>query len=163
MQPIHDVDALLLLSLALSSKRRPAELIEIIAAADLLHDPVPSELRLIDAFARLAINGLISAQEGRFALTAEAQKILTGQSKKADTAQRIQSIKDKLAAYEASAEHPPIELTPKEVCSAILAHREAAKSTLKNLLVAKPKPAETASQRPGQRQRKPLPAARRKS
>ena len=36
MHPVHDVDSLLILATALSSKRRPAELVEIVSAADLL-------------------------------------------------------------------------------------------------------------------------------
>ena len=161
MPPPPDVDALLLLSLAVSSKRRPAELVEIISAMDLMQEVVPAETRLVEAFARLAMRGLICAQEGGFLLTPEAQEIMTGQSKKADSAQRMQSIKDKLSAYTPVSEHPPIVLTAKQVCAAILAHREAKKIAGKNLLTPKTKTTETAP-RPGQRQRKPLPARRRK-
>lgn len=162
MQPIHDVDVLLLLSLALASKRRPAELVEIVAATDLLQVAVPSETRLVEAFSRLAENGLIVEQDGGFTLTPEAQSIMTGTSRKADTEQRLQSVRDKLSAYEPKGEHPPIRLTAKTVCAAILAQRDSAKIPGKNLLVPKPKPADTSSPRPGQRQRRPLPARRRK-
>ena len=161
MPPPPDADALLLLSLAVSSKRRPAELVEIIAAMDLMQEVVPAETRLVEAFARLAMRGLICAREGGFLLTPEAQEIMTGQSKKADSAQRLQSIRDKLSAYTPASEHPPIVLTAKQVCAAILAHREAKKIAGKNLLTPKAKATETAP-RPGQRQRKPLPARRRK-
>ena len=51
--------------------------------------------------------------------------------------------------------------TPEALRTAILAHRAASATAAKNLLVPKPKPVETAK-RPGQRQRKPLPARRRK-
>jgi hypothetical protein len=162
MQLIHDVDVLLLLALALSSKRRPAELSEIVAATDLLQGAVPSETRLVEAFARLGANGLVCEQEGGFLLTPEAQKIITGTSRKADTEQRMQSIRDKLSAYEPAGDHPPIKLAAKTVCAAILAHRDSAKITGKNMLVPKPKPADTNGPRPGQRQRRPLPARRRK-
>ena len=46
--------------------------------------------------------------------------------------------------------------------AALLAYRASAAGKAKNLLVPKPKPTE-AAQRPGQRRRKPLPAAKRKS
>jgi hypothetical protein len=45
MYPVHDVDALLLIATTLSSKRRPAELVEIIAAADLLQVAIPAAPR----------------------------------------------------------------------------------------------------------------------
>lgn len=160
MHPIHTVDPLLLLALAMASKRRPAELIEIIAAIDLTQTVVPSELRLIEAFSRLATHGLIREIDGGFALTPNAEVLLTGQPKTADTEQRLQSIKDKLAAYTPTGEHPPIVLTAKTVCTAILEQRVTAKMAGKNLLV--PKPANAATPRPGQRQRKPLAARRRK-
>ncbi|MEI7614347.1 MAG: hypothetical protein WCK63_15710 [Betaproteobacteria bacterium] len=163
MQLIHDVDVLLLLALALSSKRRPAQLVEIVAATDLLtQGGVPSETRLVEAFARLGSNGLACEQDGGFLLTPEAQKIITGTSRKADTEQRMQSIRDKLSVYEPTGDLTPIRLTAKTVCAAILAHRDSAKITGKNLLVPKPKPADTTGPRPGQRQRRPLPARRRK-
>ncbi len=162
MQAIHDVDVLLLLALALSSKRRPAQLSEIVAATDLLQGAVPSETRLVEAFARLGANGLASEHDGAFLLTPEAQKIITGTSRKADTEQRMQSIRDKLSAYEPAGDLPPIQLAAKTVCAAILAHRDSAKITGKNLLVPKPKPADSTGPRPGQRQRRPLPARRRK-
>ena len=162
MSPLQDIDALLLLSLAVSSKRRPAELIEIIAATDLIQGVVPSDLRLVEAFSRLAERGLICAQDGGFMLTPDAQKVMVGQSRKADAAQRMQSIKDKFSAHEPTSGHTPIVLTVKEVCAAILAYRESVKSPGKNLLTPRPNAAKDESPRPGQRQRKPLPARRRK-
>ena len=162
MPPLNDIDALLLLSLAVSSKRRPAEFIEIIAATDLIQGVVPSELRLVEAFSRLAERGLICARDGGFMLTPDAQKIMTGQSRKVDAAQRMQSIKDKFSAYESNSEHAPILLTAKEVCTAILAYRDSVKGPGRNLLAPRPNAVRDDSPRPGQRQRKPLPARRRK-
>ena len=162
MLPIHDVDVLLLLALALSSKRRPAELVEVIAAADVIQGAVPSELRLIDAFSRLAGQGLICKQDGGYVLTAEAQAIMANPSRKVDIEKRLPGIKDKLAAHQATGEHPAIQLTAKQVCAAILAHRASSKLPGKNLLIPKPKPAEGTSAGPGLRQRKPLPTRRRK-
>ena len=94
MHPIHDVDVLLLLALALSSKRRPAELVEIVAAADVIQGVIPSELRLVDAFSRLATHGLICEQDGGFTLTPQAQKVMAGSGREADTEKRIARIKE---------------------------------------------------------------------
>jgi hypothetical protein len=47
------------------------------------------------------------------------------------------------------------------VTAAIQAHRAAGKTAAKNLLVPKPKP-EAEVHKPGQRQRKPMPARKRK-
>ncbi|MBS1198799.1 MAG: hypothetical protein H6R18_2584 [Proteobacteria bacterium] len=161
MPPIHELDALLLMALALSAKRRPAELIEIISAIDFVQAPVPSEIRLIDAFRRLAANALISEAEGCFALTPEAQKIMASLPKKGETAERIASIKEKLSAHyfkDAKEDSAPLVLTTTQLCAAILEHRASSQSKVKNLLMPKPKVAE--DERPGVRQRKPAPARR---
>ena len=83
MHPVHDVDSLLILAIALSSKRRPAELLEIVAAADLLQNNIPNEAKLVEAFDRLAKYGLLKAEADGFALTAPAQEIITGLPRKA--------------------------------------------------------------------------------
>jgi hypothetical protein len=163
MHPIHDVDVLLLLALALASKRRPAELVEIIAAIELIQDPVPSELRLCEAFHRLSTHGLIRESEGGFTLTPEAQKIMVGLSRKGDPQARALGAGEKLAAYEPQVQHPAIQIAPKQMCAAILAQRATAKNTVKNLLMPKPKTAEANTPPPGQRRRKPLPTRRRKA
>lgn len=162
MPLLQDIDALLLLALAMSSKRRPAELEEIIAATDLIQGIVPADVRLVDSFAHLADHGLICAEVGGFLLTPAAQKIMAGQSRKADAAQRMQSIKDRFAAYEATGGHPPIRLTTREVCAAILAYRASAKSTASKLPPPKPTAGDGDNSRPGQHRRKPRPARRRK-
>ena len=69
MTPIHDIDALLLLATVLSAKRRPARLVEIMAAIDLLHGNIPAEQKLGEALARLAVNGLLVELDGGIALT----------------------------------------------------------------------------------------------
>lgn len=162
MYTIHDVDAPLLLALMLAAKRRPAELVEIMAATDLLQGAIPSVLKLSEAFARLGACGLISEVEGRFTLTADAQQIVADQPKKAETAERIFGIKEKLAAYKPQGEHEPVDVTPEQLNAAILAHRAAGAAVVKNLLVPKPKPEDSNKKRPGQRQRKPLPAKKRR-
>ena len=158
MYPVHDVDALLLLAMALASKRRPAELAEIIAAADLIQGSIPSESKLEEAFHRLSMHGLIREAEGGFTLTPDAQKIMTGQPRKADAQERILGIKENLSAYNPQEEHPPILVTAEQLIAAVLAHRASGKTTGKNMLVPKPKAAEANNKRPGQR--KPFPARR---
>lgn len=163
MPPIHELDALLLMALALSAKRRPAELIEIISAIDFIQAPVPSELRLIDSFRRLAANALISEVESSFALTPEAQNIMASLPKKGETAERIVSLKEKLSAHyfrNGKENSPSLALTTKQICAAILEHRDFAKSKVKNMLMPKPIAPEDENKRPGLRQRKPAPARR---
>ncbi|HSG21345.1 MAG TPA: hypothetical protein VLA64_00150 [Azonexus sp.] len=161
MHPIHDFDVLLLLATALSSKRRPAQLVEIVAAADLIQEAIPAEAKLIEAFARLAINGLIIEIDGGFALTPDAQVLVNRLPRKADAAERMFIVRDKLSEYNAKATHAPILLTMEQLKEAIAAHKLAGESTAKNLLVPKPKPVEEV-QRPGQRQRRPAPARQNK-
>lgn len=162
MHSIHDIDVLVLLALALASKRRPAELVEIVAAAEVIQGVTPANIRLIESFARLATNGLICAQDGGFTLTAEAQKLMDSTSRTSNTSRRIASIKEKLASYEAKQAHAPILLSAKDLSTAILAHRVSSKTAGSNTLLA-PKPAAgNGATRPGQRQRKPRPARQRK-
>lgn len=166
MHPIRDIDVLLLLALALAAKRRPAELGEIVAAIEIVHGVIPADVQLVDAFSRLVGHGLICAQDGGFALTAQAQKIMAKPPRTADTARRIAGIKEQLASYDATGEQASIELSAKDVCAAILAHRDAtqraSKNAGKNLLAPKPQTTVGDPPRPGQRRRKPLPARRRK-
>lgn len=162
MQPIHDIDVVLLLALALASKRRPAELVEVVAAVEIVQGSMPPGVPMAEAFARLARHGLIRAEASGMTLTAEAQALMANPSRSADLSRRIANIKEKLAAYAAIGEHAPIELTTKELCIAVLAHRESAKLAGKNAIASKPLAAEGDKPRPGQRQRKPLPARRRK-
>jgi hypothetical protein len=160
MHPIHDVDALLLLATALSSKRRPAELVEIMAAIDLINDNIPAEAKLAEAISRLAVHDLICSVDGRLALSPAAQQMIENLPRKAPNDERLFSIKDQLSTYTPAALCAPVVLTTDELRAAMLAHRAAATSTAKNLLVPKPKPEDKSLQRPGQRQRKPMPTGR---
>jgi hypothetical protein len=164
MHPIYDVDAILLLATALSSKRRPAELVEIIAATDLIQGvqgTIPSETKIGDAIARLSRHGLLRAVDGGFALTEDGQAMFAAQPRKAETAELLYGIKARMAAYEVGEEKPPIVLAPGQLGAAILAHRSAGQGAGKNQFMPKPKSADN-ERRPGQRTRKPLPARRRK-
>ncbi len=161
MHPIHDVDVLLLLATTLASKRRPAELVEIMAATDLIHGNIPSEAKLAEAFSRLASNGLLKEMEGGLTLTPAAQEVMTGLPKKGESDERLFHVRKKLDAYEARGSHAPIVFSEEALRAAIVAHRSNAASAPKNLLMPKPKP-EGSKPRPGQRQRKPMPARKRK-
>jgi hypothetical protein len=164
MHPVHDTDVVLLMATALAAKRRPAKLVELIAATDLLTGAIPSETKLAEALHRLSLCGLICAVEDAYTLSPAAQKIMTGLGRKAGSDERIFAIKEKLGAFEApgeSGEYPAITLSAAQLGAAILAHRAAAKAPGKNLLVPKPKAADDS--KPGQRQRKPLPSRRRKA
>jgi len=162
MHPVNDVDALLLLATTLAAKRRPAELLEIIAAVDLIQPEIPGEAKLGESFARLATNGLICEVEGRYTLTADAQKIMAGQPKKGASDERIFRVRDDLSAYKPKGAYAPVLLTAEQLGTAIRTQRTAGEGIAKNLLVPKPKP-EGDRQKPGQRQRKPMPARRRKA
>jgi len=161
MHPVHDIDALLLLAMALSAKRRPAELVEIIAAADLLRGTIPYEPRLAEAFRNLSRHGLIGEVEGAYILTEEAQEIVADLPKKAGIDEHIFVVRGRLSAFTAQAEHAAVVVTAERLAAAISAHRNAGKSTAKNLLVPKPKVSED-NKPQGLRQRKPLPKHRRK-
>ncbi|HJW02707.1 MAG TPA: hypothetical protein VJ548_05440 [Azospira sp.] len=163
MHKIHDVDALLLLATTLASKRRPAELVEIVAAIDLLQGNIPSEDKLSEAFPRLAARGMICAAEGGFALTPAAQEIMAGQPKKGELAERLFGIKDELSTQAPKDENVPLAVPVADIKAAILAHRESGKGAGKNLLMPKPKVTEQDKPRPGQRQRKPMPKKRRRA
>lgn len=162
MYPVHDVDAILLLALSLASKRRPAELVEIIAAADLTHGAIPPEAKLSDAFARLSAYGLIVEVDGGYTLALDAQQMMASQRKKDDTEKRIFRLKENLADYHLKGEHTTILVTEEQLGAAVLAHQVSKKGSGRSLLVPKPKPAED-KKRPGQRKPyQPFAARRRK-
>lgn len=160
MHPIHDHDPLLFLAVALAAKRRPAELVDVVAAIDLLQIAIPGEQRFVDSFARLAAAGLLLGQGDGLVLTPAGLALFEALPKLTEGEERVFSVKQALAAYTPGAAEvlPTVELAA--VTAAIAAHRAAAAGPAKNLLVPKPKPAETSKSRPGQRQRKPMPARR---
>jgi hypothetical protein len=147
MQSVRDVDAFLMLTLALASKRRPAELAEIMAAADLSHGAIPYRSDLGDAFHQLSTHGLICEEEGRFALTPDAQRIMARQPRKAGTAALIASIKEALYAYNPEGESAAVLLTELELSDAIMKHRTSGQGAGNNLLMPKSKVPESRYQR----------------
>lgn len=153
MPPIHDVDAILLLAIALSSKRRPAELAEIMAAINVINELIPYEHKLADAFYRLSANGLIVVEGEGYTLTEPGLGLMEGHPKKADSTGRVACIRENLSTYQASGEHPLIELSPEQIGAAIKAHRIVARGPGRNMAMPKPK-VEWDYSRPGPR-RKP--------
>jgi hypothetical protein len=169
MRSVYDVDVILLLATALAGKRRPAELTEIVAAAELvqgLQGTLPAAAKLRAAYSRLATHGLVAAADGGFALTAAAQEIVVEPARNATMTQRQAAIREKLAAYAATDDQPDLELDDAQWQAAVVAHRASAEAAGKNLLIPKPKADDDRKPRattgPGLRRRKPLPARRRK-
>ena len=161
MHPVNDFDALLLLAVALASKRRAAQLIDVVAAAELISGSSPAVTKIRDSAARLSAHGFLAAQDDGLCLTAAGQAISAAEPKKAETAERIFWVRDQLIQSPTRGEAPSVDLDEAKNAEAVQAHLAAAKEITRNVLVPKPKPAETAK-RPGLRQRKPLPAKRRK-
>ena len=148
MRHVRDIDALLLLATTLASKRRPAELVEIIAAFDFLQTEIGPELRLREAFAHLSEDGLILERDGGYTLGPEAQKIMAAVPKKGDLAAKIFSIKDDLSTHTAEAPQPAIVIGEAQLAEAMAAHKDAGSGAGKNLLMPKPKPAADDKKRP---------------
>ncbi|MEC5386856.1 hypothetical protein VVD49_14070 [Uliginosibacterium sp. H3] len=136
MHPIHDSDIQLLLATTVAAKRKPARIAEIISALDLLHGSIPSAAKLSEAFARLGTNGLLQAIEDGFTLTAEAQKMLASQPRRAALAEHTFSLKEQLAAYKPTpVAANAIAIIPAEIEAAIRAHRAPVQGVGKNLLM----------------------------
>ena len=161
MSHVPDVDVLLLFATALAAKRRPAEPVEIVAAIDLVHGNVPGEEKLVEAFARLGVSGLLLETGGGIALTPAAEKLIEILPRKGEHAERLFELRGLVGAHKPAGEAAPVTLSAEQLRAAILAHRASAASAGKNLLVPKPKP-EASQARPGQRQRKPMPKARKR-
>jgi hypothetical protein len=140
MRLIPDVDVVILMATALSSKRRPATLVEIVAAADVIQGFIPFLEKLGEAIRRLSALGLIIATEEGFTLTPPAQKIMAEQPRKAGTEELIVALQGSLAAYMSKGKFTTILLTREQLSAAIQAHKASARTSGKNLLMPKPKP-----------------------
>lgn len=139
MHPIHDLDVLILMAAALASKRRPAELVEIVAAADLLQGSIPFVEKLGPAIQRLSAAGLLCAAEGGFALTPAGQEMVVGLPRNADTETLVAVLKGRLASNVPDGECVPVRLTTAELSAAVLAHKASRTTSGNNLLMPKPK------------------------
>jgi len=163
MYPIHDVDVILLLSLSVAAKRRPADLTEIITAIDLAYDAIPSENRLSDAFARMSAYGLVIEIEGGYTLSADAQEMMTSQRKNDDTEKKLFRLKEHLADYHRKGEHAAILIHPDQLLTAIEAFRTGKKTAGRNLLRDKPKAVWIPTKELANFKGKPFPSKRRKT
>ena len=161
MSTVFDIDVLLLLATALAAKRRPAELVEIVAALDLMQGNIPAEEKLSEAFVRLGANGLLLGSDGGTRLSPVAESLVEKLPLKADNAQRIFELKTLLAAHKTSGDGIALAIAADQWRAAIAEHRANAAAAGKNLLMPKVKP-EAAQARPGQRQRKPMPKSRKR-
>lgn len=139
MRLLPDVDVVILLATALSSKRRPATLVEIVAAADLIQGFVPYPDKLGDAVRRLSAAGLIDTIGDGLILTPPAQQLVAELPKKADTEEQVVLVKSSLATYQAKGAHTAITLTSAQIAAAIQAHQTAKRSSGQNMLMPKPK------------------------
>lgn len=135
----HDVEAIILMAVTLASKRRPATLVEIIAAADLIHGSIPRVEKLDEAIRRLSARGLIGAAEDGFMLTANGNALMARQPKKADTEQLLAAVESALAALGRGENAAPVVLGAEQLVAAIQSHKAARKAPGKNLLMPKPK------------------------
>lgn len=161
--PNLDIEALLLFAISLASKRRPADLQAVMAATDLIQSPIPGQILLRNGFSRLATLGLLTENEEEcFVLSDAAEALLAAAPQRNDRAIRLKGIREALAAYRPAGEQPGLLIRPERFDKAILGHRAEAQLKVKNLLVPKPK-TDGDKSRPGQRQRKPIPARKRKS
>jgi len=127
-------------------------MVEIVAAADLLDGGVGSEARWAEAFRRFATHDLIVEVDGRYTLTEAGLQLVHRLPKKADTAERIFLLREKLSEYEPAEKTPSIVMQEEQVAEAVRAHQASKSVGGKNLLMPKPKPAEEDAQprrRPG--------------
>lgn len=161
MYPIQDVDAQLLLATLTVSKRRPASLPEIVAAAELFGWPVTAARAWAAAFERFATHGLLAAAEGGYALTPAGQTLVAGLPKKAEPAERVFLMRERLAAYEPVERGAAIPMSAEQFEAAIRAHAEFARQGGMNMLMPKPRP-NTSEPPRGGKGRKPFGATRRR-
>ena len=139
MRTTHDIDVVILLATMRSSKRRPAELVAIVAAAELIQNPLPSPENLGDAIRRLSTLGMITATTDGYTLTALGQETIAKQDKKVGSEELIAAIKSDLGAYRPRGESLPIILSAEQLSAAIRTHKLARKAAGKNLLMPRPK------------------------
>lgn len=140
MRQTPDVDVVILMATALSAKRRPATLVEIVAAAELLQGYIPYPEKLGEALRRLSTAGLVVVTEGGYGLTPAAERIVAELPKKAGLTERLAALRDCLAAHAPRGGGTSIALDEGQLAAAVKAH-EAAKGTAgQAMAMPKPKP-----------------------
>ena len=133
-----DFDAPLLLALSLAAKRRPANLVEVVAAFDLVHSNIPLPAQFIDAFHRLSQFGLVVTQDGGYTLSPYALNIVSGHKKNATHETRILAIQQNLAECRMKKDHVLIQLQLEQMAPAVREHRASKSEPVKNITL-KPK------------------------
>ena len=150
MRPDHDFDATFLLALSLAAKRRPAELVEIVAAFDLVSGEIPIATRFAEAFYRLSQFGLVIEQDGGYTLSPYAMNIVSGHKKNATHEARILAIKQSLNECRLKKDHVLIELKLEQLAPAVREHRASKDDEVKNISL-KPKAEPGVDKRPARR------------
>jgi hypothetical protein len=140
MRLLPDIDVVILMATALSAKRRPATLAEIVAAADLLQGFIPYPEKLGDALRRLSTAGLVGAATEGYALTPAAESMVAALPKKAEIAERLATLRGSLAAFVPAAEGTVIHLDSEQLAAAVKAYQAAKKTSGQNMAMPKPKP-----------------------
>ena len=140
MPPVHDVDAILILSLSVAAKRRPADLVEIVTAISLAQGAIPAAPLISDAFARLSACGLIVGIDGGYTLSADAQEMLASRRKRDDNQKMLSGIMEHLTKYKCKDAHPSIPVSEEQLLVAVKASRAAGNGPVRSLLASKPKP-----------------------
>lgn len=138
MHTHHDPDAVILTATLLSSKRRPAQLVDVVAAADLIQGFVPFPEKLGAAIERLSAQGLIVAAEGGLTLTGAARELLAKLPAKLGPQDLAAAVGDSLAGWRPRAGHAPLVLEQQELGAAVRAYKAIRKAPGKNLLMPKP-------------------------
>jgi len=138
-RPHFDLDAVILMATTLSSKRRPAELVDIVAAADMIQGFVPYAEKLGAAIERLSGLGLIALSEGGFTLTIVAREIMAKQPKKGEMEELVAALKEQLTLYRPKDKSPAVLPSAEELGAAVRAHKATNKAAGKNLLMPEPK------------------------
>jgi hypothetical protein len=159
MRPDHDFDAVFLLAMTLAAKRRPADLLGIVAAFDLVRGEIPLAARFTEAFYRLSQFGLLCEQDGGYALMPYALNIVSGHKKSATNEARILAIKQSLAECRVKKEHTLIQLKLEQIAEAVRTHRASKDDAIRNLIL-KPKSEAGVDKRPARRKSNQAFAAR---
>ena len=150
MYPIDDTDPQLLLATLIASKRRPAQLVEIVAAAELLGCPVVSEGRWADSLRRLSAHSLILRDElGGLMLSAEGQELVVKLPKRVEPAEHLFLVRERLKAFEPASPAPAIVVPEEDFRAAVMAHGLLSRQGGDNLFMPKPKVQEEPAPRRG--------------
>ena len=133
----QDIEAGMLMAVTLASKRRPAQLLEVVAAADLILGFVPYPDKLGNAIERLSARGLIALADEGFTLTEAGRAIMSRQPRKGSQDDLIAAAKGQLAAWRPQGAQAPVVLDLVQLGTAVRAHK-ATRKTGRNLLMPKP-------------------------